>query len=164
MKKIIVTGLCLGVALVFITAALAWGPDFSCGFGPGSGSGPGYPAIPDLTAEQSTRIKALQDAFLNENDVLLKDMAAKGQELRGSRFIPGSDAVAFRAKQKEMFDLRAKLQEKRNGLRDEVRKIITPEQLAPVPAFGPGLAYGSAGGLVPAAEFGHRRMGPRGRR
>jgi len=161
MKKTIVMGLCLTVALALIaTAALAWGPGRGRGFGPGAG--PGYPAIPNLTAEQSAQITALQETFLKENDALLKEMAAKGQELRGSRFAPASDAAAFRAKQEELFALRTKLQEKGTGLREEVRKVLTPEQLAQVPAFGPGRGFGPAAGFGPGAGFGPMG-GPRGR-
>ena len=71
MKKTIIIGLCLTLALALIgTVALARGPGFGRGFGPGFGAGPGsdYPAIPNLTAEQSAQIKALQEAFLKEKN------------------------------------------------------------------------------------------------
>jgi Spy/CpxP family protein refolding chaperone len=156
MKKTIIIGLCLTVALALIgTAALAWGPGFGRGFGAGPGSG--YPAIPNLTAEQSAQIKALQAAFLKENEPLQKEMAAKGSELRGLRFAPNSDAAAFRAKQEELFALRTQFQEKLNNLRAEVQKVLTPEQLAQLPAVGPGRGFG------PVAGFGPPMMGPWGR-
>jgi len=156
MKKTIIIGLCLTLALALIgTAALAWGPGFGRGFGAGPGSG--YPAIPNLTAEQSAQIKALQEAFLKETEPLQKEMAAKGAELRGLRFAPDSDAAAVRAKQEELFGLRTQLQERGNNLRAEVQKVITPEQLAQFPAFGPGRGFG------PVAGFGPPMMGPRGR-
>ena len=121
MKKTIIIGLALTLALALIgTAALAWGPGFGRGFGAGPGSG--YPAIPNLTAEQSAQIKALQEAFLKETEPLQKEMA-----------------------------------EKVNNLRAEVQKVLTPEQLAQLPAVGPGRGFG------PAAGFGPPMMGPRGR-
>lgn len=131
MKKTIIIGLCLTLALALIgTAALAWGPGFGRGFGAGpgfgsgfgAGPGSGYPAIPNLTAEQSAQIKALQEAFLKETEPLQKEMAAKV-----------------------------------NNLRTEVQKVLTPEQLAQFPAFGPGRGFG------PVAGFGPPMMGPRGR-
>jgi len=156
MKKTII-GLCLTVALALIaTAALARGPGFGRGFGAGPGSG--YPAIPNLTAEQSAQIKALQEAFLKEIEPLQKDMAAKGQELRGFRFAPNSDAAAAKAKQEELFVLRTQLQEKRNNLRAEVQKVLTPEQLAQLPAGGSGRGFGPG-----AAGFGPPMKGPKGR-
>jgi len=156
MKKTIIIGLCLTLALALIgTAALAWGPGFGRGFGAGPGSG--YPAIPNLTSEQSAQIKALQEAFLKETEPLQKEMAVKGEELRGFRFAPNSDAAAVRAKQEELFGLQTQLQEKGNNLRLEVQKVLTPEQLAQFPAFGPGRGFG------PVAGFGPPMMGPRGR-
>ena len=166
MKKTIIIGLCLTLALALIgTAALAWGPGFSLGFGMGPGFGPGfsagpgsgYPAIPNVTAEQSAQIKVLQDAFLKETESLQKEMAAKGAELRSFRFAPNSDAAAVRTKQTELFGLQSKLQEKGNNLRAEVQKVLKPEQLAQFPAFGPGRGFG------PVAGFGPPMMGPRGR-
>jgi Spy/CpxP family protein refolding chaperone len=162
MKKTIIIGLCLTLALALIgTAALAWGPGFGHGFGAGPGSG--YPAIPNLTAEQSAQIKALHDAFQKENDALLKEMAAKGSELRRFRFDRNADPVAAKAKQEEFFALRTKLQEKMNHLRAAVQKVLTPEQLAKLPAFGRGPAFGPAESFGPGAMgFGPMR-GPRGR-
>ena len=129
------------------------------GFGPGFSAGPGsgYPAIPNLTAEQSAQIKVLQDAFLKETESLQKEMAAKGAELRSFRFAPNSDAAAVKAKQEELFGLRTQIQEKMNNLRAEVQKVLTPEQLAQLPAVGPGRGFG------PGAGFGPPMMGPRGR-
>jgi len=164
-KTIIIVGLCLTLALALLEAALAWGPGFGRGFGPGfgPGAGSGYPAIPNLTAEQSAQIKALQEASLKEIEPLQKEMAAKGQELRGLRFAPNADAAAFKAKQEELFGLQTQLREKLNSLRTDVQKVLTPEQLAQLPAVGPGLAFGPAGGFGPgAAGFGPMR-GPRGR-
>ncbi len=170
MKKTIVIGLCLALALaalVFIgNKASAWGPGFGRGFGPsfGPGVGSGYPPISDLTAEQSAQIKALQENFQKENEPLLKEIQAKIGELRALRFAANPDAAAFRAKQEELYGLRTQLLEKGNALRDALRKILTPEQLAKLPAFGPGLAFGPGPGFGPgAAGFGPPMMGPRGR-
>ena len=156
MKKttIVGLGLILVVALV-ATVALAWGPGFGPGFGRGFG-GPAYgvPPIPDLTAEQSAQIQALRDGFLKETEPLQKELYAKGQELRQLWSTPNADPAAIKAKQDEIFGLRTQLQEKATSLRLEIRKVLTPEQLAQLPAagrgFGPGMGFGPM-------------MGPRGR-
>jgi Spy/CpxP family protein refolding chaperone len=156
MKKTIIMAVCLTLALMLIgTVALAWGPGFGRGFGPGADFS--YPAIPNLTTEQSVQIKALQEAFLKETEPLQKDMAAKWAELRSSRFAPNSDAAEISTKQKELFGLRTQLREKGNNLRLEVQKLLKPEQLAQFSAYGPGRGFG------PAAGFGPPMMGPRGR-
>jgi len=157
MKKttIIGLGVALGLALV-ATVALAWGPGFGPGFGRGFG-GPAYgtPPIPNLTAEQSAQIQALRDDFLKEIEPLRKDLLSKRTELRSLWSDPNSDPAAITAKQKEIWDLQSKLQEKANTLGLEIRKLLTPEQLAQLPASGPGAGFGPGMGFGP-------RMGMRG--
>jgi len=163
MKKTFVVGLCvvLGLALV-ATVALAWGPGFGPRFGRGFG-GPanGIPPIPDLTAEQSAQIQALRDGFLKEIEPLQRELFAKGTELRSFWSSPNPDAAAVTAKQKEIWDLRSKLQEKAAGLGLEIRKVLTPEQLAQLPAFSQDSAFGPGPGLGPGMGFGPP-MGMRG--
>ena len=163
MRKTIIIGVYMTFALALSsTAALAWGPGMGGGFGAGpgfgrgfgAGPGSGYPRISDLTAEQSAQIKALQEAFLKKTEPLQKEMATKGVELRTLRFAPDSDAAAFRAKLEELFALKAKLREEGNKLGTEVRKLLTPEQLAQLSVFGRGRGFG------PGAGLGSRMMGP----
>jgi len=156
MKKttIVGLGLILVVALV-ATVALAWGPGFGPGFGRGfRGPAYGVPPIPNLTAEQSAQIQALRDGFLKEVEPFQKELDATGQELRNLWQSPNPDQAAIAAKQKEIFNLQARLQEKATNLGLEIRKVLTPEQLAQMPAagkgFGPGMGFGPM-------------MGPRGR-
>jgi Spy/CpxP family protein refolding chaperone len=145
MKKItiVVLGLILVLALV-ATVALAWGPGFSRGFG---GPAYGVPPIPNLTAEQSAQIQALRDGFLKEIEPLQKGLYAKGQELRNLWQSPNPDQAAIAAKQKEIFDLQSKLQEKATNLGLEIRKVLTPEQQAQLPAFGPDAGFGPRMGM-----------------
>ena len=157
MKKTIIIGLCLALGLALMaTVALAWGP----GFGPGSGRGFGGPAygsppIPNLTAEQSAQIQALRDGFLKEVEPLQKEVYTKGTELRNLWQSPNPDQATVAAKQKEMFNLRSQLQEKATNLGLEIRKVLTPEQLAQLPAFN------QDAGLGPSTGFGPRGFGPR---
>jgi len=164
MKKstIIGVGLALGVALV-ATVALAWGPGFGPGFGRGFG-GPGYgvPPIPNLTAEQSAQIKALRDGFLKEIESLQKELYTKGTELRNLWQSLNPDQAAIAAKQKEIFNLRSQLQDKATSLGLEIRKVLTPEQLAQLPAFSQGAGFGPGVGFGPGMGFGPR-MGMMGR-
>jgi Spy/CpxP family protein refolding chaperone len=157
-KTIIGLSLILGLALV-ATVALAWGP----GFGPGFGRGPGGPAygsppIPNLTADQSAQIQALRDSFLKEIEPLQKDLYAKGQELRNLWATQIADPAAIKVKQNEISDLRSQLQDKATNLGLEIRKVLTPEQLAQLPAFNQGARFGHHG-----MGFGPPMMGPRGR-
>jgi len=139
MKKttIITVSLTLALALM-ATVALAWGP------GRGSGMGPGYgtPAIPNLTAEQSTKIQALQKAHLDEIAPLQQDLLNKKTELRSLWLNPTPDQAKITALQKETLNLQSKLAEKGTNLRLEIRKVLTPEQQAQMAAFGPGMGRG----------------------
>ena len=163
MKKttIIGLGLVLGLALV-ATVALAWGPGFGPGFGrgPGAGFGRGFggpaygsPPIPDLTAEQSAQIQTLRGDFLKEIEPLQKDLFTKRTELRTLWLAPNADPAAITAKQKEIADLQSTLQEKSTNLGIEIKKVLTPEQLAQLPAvargggFGPGRGFGPPMGM-----------------
>ncbi|RPJ06536.1 MAG: periplasmic heavy metal sensor [Deltaproteobacteria bacterium] len=152
MKKTMIIGLSLVVALALMaTMALARGPGFGRGFG-----GPAYgsPPIPNLTAEQSAQIQAVRDGFLKETEPLQKELYAKGQELRQLWTTPNADPDAVKAKQGEISDLRSELQEKATNLKLEIRKVLTPEQLAQMPAAGRGFGPGMGSGPM---------MGPRGR-
>jgi len=157
MKKTIIIGLSLtlGIALI-ATMALARGPGFSRGFG--AGAGYGTPPIPNLTADQSAQIQALRDSFLKETEPLQKELYAKGQELRTLWSNTNPDQAAITAKQKEIFNLQSQLQGKATSFRLEVRKVLTPEQLAQMPAFSQGAGFGHHG-----MGFGSSMMGHRGR-
>jgi len=156
MKKTMIIGLSLVVALALIaTVALAWGPGFGPGFGRGfRGPAYGVPPIPNLTTEQSAQIKALRDGFLKETESLQKELYTKGTELRNLWQSPNPDQVAISAKQREMIDLRTQLQEKATSLGLDIKKVLTPEQLAQLPAFSQGAGFG------PSAGFGPRGFGP----
>jgi zinc resistance-associated protein len=156
MKKTIIIGLSLFLGLALVaTVALAWGPGFGP-FGRGFG-GPAYgvPPISNLTAEQSAQIQALREGFLKEIEPLQKELYTKGMELRNLWPNPKADQAAIAAKQKEIFNLQSQLQEKATNLGLEIRKVLTPEQLAQLPAFGPGAGFGPGMGFGP-------RMGMRG--
>jgi len=163
MKKTLIVGLSLALGLALVaTVALAWGPGFGPRFARGFG-GPanGVPPIPDLTAEQSAQIQALKDGFLKEIEPLQKELFAKGTEFRTLWSSPSPDPAAVTAKQKEILNLQTQLQEKRTNLGLEIRKILTPEQLAELPAFNQGAGFGPGPGFGPGMGFGPR-MGMRG--
>ncbi len=163
MKKTTIVGLGLILVLALVaTVALARGPGFGPGFGRFFG-GPAYgvPPIPNLTAEQSAQIQVLRDGFLKEIEPLQKELYAKGTELRNLWQSPNPDQTTVAAKQKEMFTLRSQIQEKATNLGLEIRKVLTPEQLAQLPAFNQGAGFGPGAGFVPGMGFGPR-MGMRG--
>jgi Spy/CpxP family protein refolding chaperone len=106
--------------------------------------GPGYgtPAIPNLTAEQSSKIQALQKAHLDEIAPLQEDLFKKRTELRSLWLTQNPDQAKITALQKEILNLQSKLQEKGTNLSLEIRKLLTPEQQAQMAVFGPGMGRG----------------------
>ena len=164
MKKTTIVGVGLILLLAFVaTIALAWGPGFGPGFGRGFG-GPafGVPPIPNLTAEQSAQIQALRDGFLKEIEPLQKELYTKGMESRNLWQNPNPDQAAVAAKQKEIFNLRSQIREKATNLGLEIRKVLTPEQLAQLPAFNQGAGFGPGMGFGPRGMGFGSQMGMRG--
>jgi len=169
MKKTMIIGLSLVLGLALVaTVALAWGPGFGPGFGRGfRGPAYGVPPIPNLTAEQSAQIKALRDSFLKEIEPLQKELYTKGTDLRSLWQSRNPDQAAIAAKQKEIFNLQSQLQDKATNLGLEIRKVLTPEQLAQMPAFSQGAGFDPGAGFGPGVGFGPGRgfgppMGMRG--
>jgi len=136
-KSIIGMGLVLAVALM-ATVAFAGG----MGRGYGWGTGYGYPAIPNLTAEQSSKIQALQKAYLDEITPLQQDLLKKKTELRSLWLSPTPDQAKITALQKEILNLQAKITEKGTNMKLETRKLLTPEQQAQMSIYGPGMGRG----------------------
>jgi Spy/CpxP family protein refolding chaperone len=97
----------------------------------------------------------LRDGFLKEIEPLQKELYSMGTELRNLWQSPNPDQATVEAKQKEMFNLRSQIQEESTNLGVEIRKVLTPEQLAELPAFNQGAGFG------PSAGFGPRGFGPR---
>ena len=134
-KSIIGVSLFLAVALM-ATAVFAWGPGYGCGYG----MGPGYgtPAFPNLTAEQSSQIQALQKAHMDEIAPLQEELLKKRTELRSLWLTPNPDQAAITAKQKEIMNLQTNLQENGANFRLEISKLLTPEQQAQLATYGSG--------------------------
>jgi Spy/CpxP family protein refolding chaperone len=135
-----------------VSVALAWGPGFGPRFG-GAFGGPGnwVPPIPGLTAEQSAKIQALRDGFQKEIEPLQQELATMETDLRDLWRSSAPDQTAILDKQQEAFQLQNQIHEKATILGLEIRKVLTPEQLAQLPAFrqdatfGPGAGFGPGG-------------------
>ena len=152
----------LGLAVVAtLTAAtvFAWGPGpgMGRGFGPGNGfgGGQGYgaaAAVPNLSAEQAAKIRKIQADRYSEAAQVRSEMYAKRIELQGLFREPVLDQAKIASKQREIVALQARMQEKGLAARTAVAEILTPEQRAQLPAYGPG----SGGGRGRGMGFGNR--------
>jgi Spy/CpxP family protein refolding chaperone len=163
MKKIVIIGLSLILGLgLMAVAVMAQGPGFGRGFGMGPGYGPPGNFFANLTPEQSAKIQALQQDHLQAIAPLQQELLAKGTDLRSLSLNPNADPAVITTKQKEIWDLRSKLQEMTNSLRLQIREVLTPEQQAQFDTFGPRRGMGPRMGRGPGPEFGPGSFGSGG--
>jgi len=166
MKKMIVA--ILGIALLAtygLALAQGWGRGAGMGLGPGGGMGLGPCAANlNLTAEQIKEMQDLRTKHFNETATLRETLFARNAELRSLWAQANPDEKNIVAKQKEVNDLRAQLQEMAVKHRLQARGVLTPEQQTQVQGylsdtgnFGPG--YGKRGGFGGGRGMG---MGPGG--
>ncbi len=154
MKKTAIGIVVVVALLVAASLAVAWGP--------GYGRGAGYPAGPaysgclyapnvNLTAEQTARLNSLQQAFLNETLPVRNEMASSAMEVRTLMAQPGTDSAKVTAKQREIFALQQKLQERSLAYQSDARNILSPQQLSALP---PGCGLGFAAGTGYGTRYG----------
>jgi Spy/CpxP family protein refolding chaperone len=160
MKKMLVTIGMVGVMALTAATSFAWGPGM--GRGIGSGVGPGMAGV-NLSAEQVEKIQKIQGDRYAEMATVRNEMFTKRTELRNLFREPTLDQAKIAAKGKEIEALQAQMLEKGLAARTAVAEILTPEQRAQMPAFGPGMGpgFGPGRGVGPAMGMGRMGMGPR---
>ncbi len=159
MKRTVVALGLVGVLVLTASAAFAWGPGWGRGFGPGYG--PGLTGI-DLSQDQIGKIQKIQSDRYAEMSKVRSEMFAKLAELQALFREPTLDQTKIAAKGKEIEALQAQMQEKALAARTAVAEVLTPEQRAQIPAFGPGMGYGRGMGMGPRMGYGPAMgFGPR---
>jgi len=162
-RTVVALGL-VGAMVLASTAAFAWGPWHGRGFG-AQGFGPGYgpgPAVANLSQDQLTKIQKIQSDRYAEMAKVRAEMFAKQTDLRALYREPTLDQDKIAAKQKEIVALQAEMQKKGLAARTAVAEVLTPEQRAQLPAFGPEAGPGFGPGFGPGRGFGPGMgMGPR---
>ena len=140
-RTVVALGLVVAVGLTAATA-FAWGP----GWGRGYGYGPAV-AAPNLSADQIAKLQKIQADRYAEAAKVRNEMLAKRLELQALFREPVLDQAKIAAKQKEIAALQAQLQEKGLATRTAAAEVLTPEQRAQMPAFGPGMGPGFGRGM-----------------
>lgn len=123
-------GVMAGVALLGWAASGVAGPGWGKGMGPGGGLGmnPYGASYLGLTAEQTQQLQSLREAQFKEMAPLQEKLFSRKQELRLLWANPNPDQGQILAKQKEISDLQAQIQQTATKHQLEARKILTPEQ------------------------------------
>ena len=144
MKRTTVALGLVGVLVLTASAALAWGPGWGRGFGPGYGPGP---AVANLNQDQIAKIQKIQSDRYAEMAKVRNEMFTKRTELQALFREPTLDQAKIAAKQKEIAALQAQMQEKGLATRTAAAEVLTPEQRAQLPAYGPGMGPGFGRGM-----------------
>jgi len=95
----------------------------------------------NLTPDQSSKLQELRETYLRDTLVWRNELVIKRFDIRDLLRNPQSDSNTILAKQKEIFDLEAKIQERGLLLLIEMRKVLTPEQIKLLPPHWGGM-YG----------------------
>jgi len=123
-KRIYIMGSILGMALLFASQAVAWGPH-----GMGMNPGMGWMSNLNLTQEQTTKLNTLRQRFMQDTLAARSKLASVRVELQTLFAQADVDDDKLKAKHGEMLKLQRELQEKRFEFRLAARKFLTPEQL-----------------------------------
>jgi Spy/CpxP family protein refolding chaperone len=112
--------------------------------------------VANLSADQIAKIKKIQSDRYAEMTTVRTELFTKNQELAALYREPTVDKAKVAAKQKEVAALQAQMLEKGQAARAEVAEVLTPEQRAQLPAFGPGVGpgFGPGRGYGPRMGFG----------
>ena len=134
-----------------------WGKGRGIGVGPEVRQTPRCENIPNLTPEQSTKLRELREQHDKDILPLRNELIAKRAELRNLWSQGNSHETAIKTKQQEMNDLRNKLQDMTTEYRLEVGKILTPEQQAQLQSSRPGWGYDGDAKRPGARGYGRMR-------
>jgi Spy/CpxP family protein refolding chaperone len=152
MKKLILTLMAIVLGVLLTVSAFAFGPGACPGNGPGGDRDYQRDKIfnkLNLSAEQKTKIEALQTATQKELRPIREKMFDKSVELRRLWLRANPDKDKIYAAQKEMRSLRDQMQDKITAMRLEMRKQLTPEQNEKLAnsRWGRGPGFGPRGGM-----------------
>lgn len=153
MKKLTTIIGILVLAGAVAVPVMAWGPHWGGGHHMMgySGSGPEYgrETYGNLTSEQQGKLDALDRKFYDETRELRNQIWDKSSELDSALNSPAPDLDKAKALQKEISELRARLDEKRLTYELEARKIVPDQRLGNggwyghhMGPYGHGMGYG----------------------
>jgi len=120
--------------------------------------GPMHPPMTDwasqlnLTPDQAQKIQESRENFLRDTLVWRDELVGKRFDLRTLVRDPAADPQAILNKQREVFELESKIQERGLLHQIEIRKALTPEQIKLLPPhwggmYGPPMMPGRGRGM-----------------
>ena len=134
-----VIGIVLAIALVG-GWAFAHGPGGKRGHGETGCCGGSYS---NLSPEQKEKLQAQKQKFYEDTAELRRELSQKRRELRDLWRDPNADTEKIRAKQKELFELQRRLQERALEHKLAIRELLPEEGIGQGPwGSGYGMGYG----------------------
>jgi len=100
----------------------------------------------NLTPEQKAKFQELRRKFVAENAQLIGGLMAKRLELRALWTDPKVDSKTILAKEKELRDLKNRMEDKVIQFKLEARNSLTPEQIEKLGMMG-GMGFGFGHGF-----------------
>ncbi|MBO8128337.1 MAG: Spy/CpxP family protein refolding chaperone [Peptococcaceae bacterium] len=159
-KKTLVMLVLVGV-LIFGAVQAAWA---AWGQGAGSQATPVFRNLAqelELTGEQAQKIQEIHRNCYENTSALRQKMWDLRAELRSLRWDPSATREQFEQKIAEIQDLRSQFIQQRQQARDQIRSILTDEQIAKWQQLCPYGSQGRQGGMGPGRGQGFGRgMGP----
>jgi Spy/CpxP family protein refolding chaperone len=101
----------------------------------------------NLTAEQAARLRTLDDKYGQEIEPIRKQLYNRGRELKAEWLQTEPDRGRIEALQGDVVKLQARLRAMLAAHRADALKVLTPEQQAQVPDYGPGRVFTKPAGL-----------------
>ena len=143
MQKVMTVIAAIAFAAIMVSPASAYG-GMAGGYGPGSGYAGDVTAWSglNLTAEQTVKIRVLQEVQLKEIQPLQNKLYSKRSELKLLWLQQTPDQDKIVAANQEVRALRDQLRDKMTSHRLAVFNVLTPEQQTKLQAYGAGRGYG----------------------
>jgi hypothetical protein len=118
----------------------------------------------NLTSEQREKLQAQEEKFYQDTAQLRKELYQKRLELQGLWIDPKADPEKIKAKQREVFELQSRIQEKALEHKLATRELLPEEGIGQGPwghgygmGSGPHHGRGHMGGHGPGAMRGYGR-------
>ncbi|MFH0788589.1 MAG: periplasmic heavy metal sensor [Pseudomonadota bacterium] len=112
--------------ILLVPAGTAFAGPWGRGMGMGPGYGPGYYATANLTTDQAAKLQTLRESFLKEIGPLQNTLFAKRSEMQRLWTSTQPETEKIAVLQKDLSDLRGKVQESRLQYNLECRKVLSP--------------------------------------
>lgn len=116
----------------------------------------------NLTDDQASQIQSIQDKYFADLNAVQAAMLQAQSELRSLLWQKSPDKAAIDAKNQELQALRQKMADLASEMQEQIKSVLTEDQLAQFPQYGPMSRGGAGFGPGYGRGFGARGQNPAG--